>query len=284
MRRLPAVGLTAFLAVLFPVCVPASSASDAEGALAAKIARDHKIVGQDEWYGFRRTKFSFNGYVAWVVEPSVKPLKGNPWTWTMQWAEAFVKRTGVPDALAEGYHHATIELFATRMCDKGVATAAEFQKYLVGRLAFAPKANLIGMSWGGFFSVRYAAAHPENVRRVYLDAPLLTFSNFAPSAAPTEAARRIGPWAAAAPADGNWGSDPRMPVNLAGKIAAAKIPVLLLYGGQDKTVDPQVNSVKFIENFKKAGGDIEVDMRWAYGHHPHGVELDETGRLLKFFK
>ena len=31
------------------------------------------------------------------------------------------------------------------------------------------------MSWGGFFSVRYAAAFPDCVARIYLDAPLLTF-------------------------------------------------------------------------------------------------------------
>lgn len=267
--------------VLTGKCAPRENYS---GRLAEKIARDCKVIGQDRWYGFTRTKFAFNGYIAWVVEPSVKPLEGTPWTWTMQWAEAYVRRTGVPDALAKGYHHATIELFATRMNDEGVENAAKFQKFLVEKLGFAPKANLIGMSWGGFFSVRYAAAHPENVRRIYLDAPLLTFTDFVPSAAPTEAAKQIGPWAAVPPAGGDWGSDPRMPINLAGKIAAAKIPVLLLYGGQDKTVPPTINSVRFIENFKRAGGKIEVDRRWAYGHHPHGVELNETGRLLKFFE
>jgi alpha-beta hydrolase superfamily lysophospholipase len=75
-----------------------------------------------------------------------------------------------------------------------------------------------------------------------------------------------------------------MPINLAGKIAAAKIPVLLLYGGQDQTVDPKLNCEVFLKNFKQAGGNITVDKRWAYGHHPHGVELDETGRILKFFE
>ena len=253
-------------------------------SLAETIAKDHKIIAKDNWYGFNRTKFSFNGFVAWVVEPSVKPIEGRPWTWTMQWAEAFVKRTGVPDALAKGYHHATIELFETRMNDEGVAAAAAFQKYLVEKLSFAPKANLIGMSWGGFFSIRYAAAHPANVRRIYLDAPLLTFDNFVPFVAPTEAAKKKGPWAAKAPAGGKWANDPRMPINLAGKIAAAKIPVLLLYGGQDQTVDPKLNCEVFLKNFKQAGGNITVDKRWAYGHHPHGVELDETGRILKFFE
>ena len=63
-------------------------------SLRAKIAKTCKITGSDVWYGYRRTKFNFNGRKAWVVEPSVAPAKGMPWTWTMQWAEAFVDRTG----------------------------------------------------------------------------------------------------------------------------------------------------------------------------------------------
>ncbi len=51
----------------------------------------------------RRTKFDFNGRMGWIVQPSVKPLEGMSWTWTMQWAEAFVDRTGVLDMLRKGY-------------------------------------------------------------------------------------------------------------------------------------------------------------------------------------
>lgn len=263
----------------------AFSTSAASGTeLSSQISKDCKIISQDKWYGFNRTKFNFSGFVAWVVEPDVKPLEGRPWTWTMQWAEAYVKRTGVPAALAKGYHHVTIELFDTRMNDEGVKTAAAFQKYLVEKLSFAPKANLIGMSWGGFFSVRYASAHPENVRRIYLDAPLLSFEDFSPSKAPSEAARIIGPWAKQTPHNGNWAEDSRMPVNLFRNIAEAEIPVLLLYGGQDQSVNPRKNSLVFAERFKNAGGKITVENRWAYGHHPHGVEIDETGKILKFFE
>ena len=255
------------------------------GSLEEKIAAaGRKVVGVDLWHGFRRVKFDFDGFVAWVVEPSGSELEGRPWTWTMQWADAFVERTGVVDALKAGYHHATIELFATRMDDAGVETAAAYQRFLVEKLGFAPKANLIGMSWGGFFSVRYAAAHPENVRRIYLDAPLLCLWDIVPNEAPTENARSIGPWAKSVPKSGSWSNDPRMPVNLAAAVAKAKIPVLLLYGVQDQTVDPAKNCLPFVERFRAAGGEITVDRRWAYGHHPHGVELDETGRILGFFR
>ena len=241
----------------------------------AKIARRCKVVGEDMWQGFRRTKFTFNGRTAWVVEPSATPLAGNPWTWTMQWAEAYVDRTGVPDMLRRGFHHVTLEAFDTRADETGVREFAAFQKFLVDELGLAPKANLVGMSWGGFFSVRYAAAFPQNVRRIYLDAPLMNFDGFN--------AMAIGPWSATPPADGKWADDPRMPVNLAEPIAKAGIPILLLYGGQDQTVPPASNCELFLARFKAASGKIDVVRRGAFGHHPHGVDPDKTDVIVKFF-
>ncbi len=283
LKTLPALAF-AGLAALPPVAASAGLGGQdgaAEGAalpLRAKIARAHRIVGEDTWYGHRRTKFDFNGRVAWVVEPSVPPLSGRPWTWTMQWAEAFVDRTGVPDLLKRGYHHVTLDLFDTRMDDAGVAAAAAFQAFLVRDLGFAPQANLVGMSWGGFFSTRYAAAYPENVRRIYYDAPLLNFQSFA-RANPNG----LGPWKASAPADGAWAQDPRMPVNLADRIAKAGIPVLILYGGQDHTVLPAENCELFAARLKAAGGKVEVERRALFGHHPHGVDPDKTARIVDFF-
>ena len=244
-------------------------------SLRAKIAKAHRIVGEDMWQGFRRTKFDFDGRGAWIVEPSAAPAEGRPWTWTMQWAEAFVDRTGVPELLKRGFHHVTIELFDTRMDEKGLAAAAVFQKFLVEELGLAPKANLIGMSWGGFFSTRYAAAYPQNVRKIYYDAPLMNFDGFGMD---------IGPWAARRPANGTWSDDPEMPVNMAAKVAAAKIPVLLLYGGADGVVPPAKNCELFIPRFKAAGGDIQIEKRALFGHHPHGLDPDKTSRIVNFFR
>ena len=50
------------------------------------------VVTNDTWYGFERRVFEFQGREAWIVEPSAFPAEGTPWTWTIQWAEAFVDR------------------------------------------------------------------------------------------------------------------------------------------------------------------------------------------------
>ena len=243
-----------------------------------KVAATRTNVVRDTWHGFSRVRFDFMGHAAWIVEPKVGPALGVPWTWTMQWADAFVDRQGCLDLLKRGWRHVTIDVFAERMNDEGLKICRAFQKYLVEELGFAPQANLIGMSWGGFFSVRYANAYPDSVRRIYLDAPLLNFEGFA-----NPDYGRVGPWADMRPADGNWTDDPRMPVNMAGTLARAGIPILLLYGGQDQVVPPALNCELFANRFRAAGGDIRVTRRGLFGHHPHGVDPDKTDLVADFF-
>ena len=233
-----------------------------------KIEKAHAVKTVDKFYGFDRIVFDFDGHDAWVVCPNGESRPGKPWTWTMQWADAFVPRTNVPQMLNDGFHHVTIDTFRHRMDEEGLKVSAAFQKFLVDELGFAPKASLIGMSWGGFFSVRYTVNYPGNVAKIYLDAPLLSFVDF-------QLIKGIGPWSGKMPAEG-WGASPEMPLNMAERLAATKIPVLLLYGGVDAVVPPARNCEPFAERFKAAGGDIKVIKRAAYAHHPHGVEVNEN--------
>ncbi len=69
---------------------------------------------------------------------------------------------------------------------------------------------------------------------------------------------------------------------VAGPIAKADIPVLLLYGGQDQTVPPELNTELFIPRFKAAGWRIDVERRGGYGHHPCGLDPNKTGKIVKF--
>ena len=239
------------------------------GALAAKIAEKHKVLSTDLWFGGLRTVFDFDGYEAWVVEPppGTPAAEDRPWTWTMQWKDAFVPRTGVPLLLAQGFHHVTIDTFRNHMDEKGLSVSRKFQDYLVRELGLAPKARLIGMSWGGFFSVRYASACPENVERIYLDAPLLNFDGF--RAVPQR-------WKPRCPKTGGWTESSEMPVNRAEPIAKAGIPILLLYGGKDTVVPPDRNCELFVPRFRAAGGEITVVKRDAFGHHPHGLDVGDA--------
>lgn len=263
------------------VCVLAcASLTLTAGVLTDKIAEKCKVTATDKFHGFDRTCFTFRGCTAWVVEPSIPALEAKPWTWTMQWATAFVPRTPVLQLLRQGWYHVTIDTFKYKMNDEGVAISKAFHDYLVKELGFAPKACLVGLSWGGFFSTRYTAANPDDVAAIYYDCPLLNFDKFM-SRPPEQVKGSIGPWADSIPA--KWSDDPRMPVNMADAVAKAGIPVYLVYGGADLVVPPGPNCELFATRFKAAGGKITVVKRGAYGHHPHGVEIDDPS-IADFFR
>ena len=73
------------------------------------------------------------------------------------------------------------------------------------------------------------------------------------------------------------------PVNMYEPIAKAGIPILLVFGGADTIVPPNENCIRFADAFKAAGGNIEIVARKLYGHHPHGLDVDEQQKFVDFF-
>jgi pimeloyl-ACP methyl ester carboxylesterase len=208
----------------------------------------------------------------------------------MEWPTAFQDRVAVKALLKAGYRWVTFnpaskEVYAGNQNDEMIAKRRAFQKFLVEDLGFAPKCGLIGMSWGGFYSVRYASTHPDCVCAIYLDAPLLDFTTL------SKYNDRSGKWSRSGLAkyypfitdtyDG--ANDPYQSVNRAEPIAKAGIPMLILYGAKDDVVPPEKNCMKFAAAFEKAGGNLMIERRGPYGHHPHGVEPNEVQRLVNFF-
>ena len=223
---------------------------------------------EDVWFGFRRRIFDFEGHEAWLVEPE-KAAPGMPWTWCMEWPDAFVKRTGVPELLARGFHHVHIKV-PGYACDGALGVYRRYHAFLRS-LGFAVKAGLIGLSFGGLYSLRYAASNPEGIDRIYLDAPVCSFKNFPHFNLVQE------PYHLAS-AQGVE-NDPRLPVNLTEKLVG--IPILLIYGAADLSVPPADNCELFAERFQANGGSIRIIRRNLWGHHPHG--LDDTAPILEFF-
>lgn len=244
------------------------------------IAREGYLVTKDSFYGFERIRFEFQGYNAWIVKPDVQVAESTPWTWTMQWAESFVPRTPALHLLRQGWHHVTIDTFSHRMDEQGIAISQAYYNFLTSILGFNKRACLIGMSWGGFFSTRYAISNPKSVAAIYYDCPLLTFENFNEGTRES-ILKAIGPWAENAPE--TWIDDPRMPLNMAEQLAKTEIPIYLVYGGADRVVPPENNCEAFIPRYEAAGGKLIVNKRNLFGHHPHGIEeSDQT--LADFFK
>ncbi|MBP1583929.1 MAG: alpha/beta fold hydrolase, partial [Victivallales bacterium] len=202
----------------------------------------------DTWYGFQRHHFTIEGCEAWLVEPKF-PCPDHRWTWCTQWAEAFVPRVGTVALLEHGCYHAHVDVFKFKGSPTGMTVMRKFQEQLVS-LGLAPKANLIGMSWGGFFSLRYAMTYPECVNAIYLDAPVCNAADEHPSAADRltsieemyamdREALRVSTM---------------NPLNSAASLLG--IPVLAVISEADDVVVPALNFDILEERLKTAGANI----------------------------
>ena len=237
-----------------------------------------------EWYGFLRHDFDIDGHAGFIVEPR-NPAPGLPWSWCLQWPESFVPRTPALKLLERGFHHVHIDLFSTYMNPQGIAAAEKFYSLLTS-LGFYHQAVLFGLSYGGLFSFRWAAEHPETVAAIYADAPVcdLGFGIGNTTLSPElnrffaeELQKRAAAYQTEAE---KLQSHPLSPLNNFQPIASAGIPIFCIRNGQDQSVVPEYNIDIFAERLRKAGGNIEIMDRPLFGHHPHG--LDDPAPLTDF--
>ena len=228
-----------------------------------------------QWYGFKRHDFEFEGYHAFLVEPR-QPAADGRWSWCTVWPEAFVPRVAIPTLLELGYHHAHIDVFATRANPAGVAAMHRFHDFLVS-IGLAPKANLIGMSWGGFFALRYAETYPKDVAAIYLDAPVCDAADPAHSAE-----HRTYSIAQAWNMTTDKLRDSLLnPLNNVRPLVEANIPIYVATGEDDQAVSVWHNFNRLEHNLLAAGmQQLTVVRRDAWGHHPHG--FDDITEIVRF--
>ena len=275
--------------LFFVVVVLAAFALEA-GLDGDRIAAKCKVTDRNTLQGFPRTVFEFEGCEAWVVEPE-KPAAGAPWVWCMEWPTAFQDRTGVKALLEAGYRWVTFNpasggrtrVVAGNQNDEMVARRNRFQKFLVAELGLEPKCGLIGMSWGGFYSVRYASTYPECVKAMFLDAPLLDFSTLAKFK--ENGWKQLQAYYPQITSDYVGADDPLQPVAAARaeRIAKAGIPVWIIYGAADTVVPTESNCLRFAAAYEKAGGHLRLWRDNLRGHHPHGMEPGEGRAFVNFF-
>ena len=228
----------------------------------------------EEWYGFKRYKFQFEGRLAWVAVPET-PSGDGRWSWCTQWAEAYVPRVGTIALLQNGFHHVHIDIFDTKASPEGVAIMGRFHDWLVSR-GLSAKANLIGMSWGGFFSLRYSAAYPERIAAIYLDAPVCNAVDPNPEAA--DRAAEISELYGISVEELK--TSPLNPINNLKFLDDYKIPLYIATGEDDMLVKVASNINLVEAELKRMGVAYEIVRRAVWGHHPHG--FDDVSEILKF--
>ncbi len=235
----------------------------------------------DEWHGFKRHHFQVDGCAAWVVEPKTARA-GNPWSWCMEFPDAFAERCAAPQLLAAGFHHAHIVVGNTWGSPDAVKHFNAFHDLLV-KQGLAKRAALIGLSRGGLYAYRFAAERPDGVAAIYGDAPLCDIKTVRGAegfgkGSPTEWANLMKSYGFKGDAEalafrGN-------PVDTLAPLAKSKVAIIHVIGDADDVVVPANNSDVIEQRYRKLGGEIQVIHKPGINHHPHG--LDDPKPVVDF--
>jgi pimeloyl-ACP methyl ester carboxylesterase len=239
---------------------------------------------RDQWHGHLRHRFTFRDHAAWVVEPAVA-RPGHPWSWCLIFPDAFTERCAAPQLVAAGFHHAFIDVGNTFGSPAALEILAAFHDELVRR-GLAARPALVGISRGGLFAHRYAAAHPERVAAIYGDAAVCDARSW-------PGGRAVGRAGKGSPAD--WATFKQLhgladdaaalewtgnPVDTLAPLARAGVALIHVVGDADDVVPPAENALVVAERYRQLGGTIELIRKPGVGHHPHG--LDDPAPVVGF--
>jgi hypothetical protein len=227
----------------------------------------------DSWHGFPRHRFTLEGCSAWVVEPK-RPLQGNPWSWCMEFPDAFTERCAAPALLEKGFHHAHIAVGNSFGCPAALDHFDAFHASLVSR-GLAQKAVLIGISRGGLYAYRWAARDPGKVAVIYGDAPVCDFRSWPGGKGKGKGS--AGDWAELKRLYGFASEEealafPGNPVDVLESLARARIALVHVVGDADDVVPVGENTAVVEARYRALGGEIQVIHKPGIGHHPHGLE------------
>ncbi|MBN8247456.1 MAG: alpha/beta hydrolase [Verrucomicrobia bacterium] len=274
------------VAVLMGLLLLLVRTADAEPALAkAAVVTPGKTPWPagvtDEWRGFVRHRFPAAGCTAWVIEPRA-PAPGLPWTWCMEFPDAFTERTGVPELLKRGFHHLHLEVGNTFGSPSALKQFDVFYQ-VVTNAGLASRGALIGISRGGLYAYNWAVQDPGRIACIYGDAPVCDFKSWPGgkgsgrgSAADWSKLIRDYGFRDAAEAM----AYPGNPVDRLEILARAGIPLLHVVGDTDDVVPVSENSALMERRYRDLGGRMTVLHKPGVGHHPHG--LDDPTPVVDF--
>lgn len=235
----------------------------------------------DDWHGFKRHTFQADGCAAWVVEPKTA-LPGNPWSWCMEFPDAFTDRCAAPALLAAGFHHVHIVIGNTFGCPEAVKHFDAFYEQLVAR-GLAPKAVLIGISRGGLYAYRFASERPDRVSVIYGDASVGDFKSWPGgkgkakgSAGDWESLMKLYGFKDEAEALAYRGN----PIDILAPLAKAKVALIHVVGDADDVVPTEENAGIIGTRYLALGGEFQMIHKPGIGHHPHG--LDDPAPVVDF--
>ena len=222
-------------------------------------------------------RFKLNGRDSLVVRPD-SPLPCNPTIWRTEYFEAF--DTVDKAMLEKGWHICYHKASFMYGSPTAITYFHEFYEFVKQTFNLSPRPVLFGFSVGGLYAVNYAAAYPDEIGGLYIDAPVLDFHDW-----PCRPDLRENPW---------WRDcmkwyglteetlDDYSAVPLSKAAAVAHLPIIIVAGLADTVVRWEKNGAIFVKKLEELGATHKVITKPDCDHHPHSV--DDPTPVIEFIE
>jgi pimeloyl-ACP methyl ester carboxylesterase len=249
---------------------PAPSTSPTDSS-ASTILECAGITGaHSDFHGYDCCEFLFEGHTARVVRPRVV-AEGKPWIWRARFWEH------EPQAdialLSRGFHVAFCDVSELYANAEAIGIWDRFYRKLT-LAGLCTRVAMEGLSRGGIYIYRWAAAYPGRIACIYADAPVLDIRSWPGGKGKSkgnpeewERLKRNFGIHSEEEARAFKGS----PLDLADSLARCGFPMLHVCGDADDIVPIDENTDLFEQRVLAAGGSIRVIRKPGVGHHPHSL-------------
>jgi pimeloyl-ACP methyl ester carboxylesterase len=230
------------------------------------------LFAQDKTFGiYKILEFDFEGHAAKIVFPEQANEKKN-WIWRARfWGHE--PQTDLA-LLEKGFHVVYVDVADLFGNKQAVKLWNRFYKYVVNEYDLSQKAVLEGMSRGGLIVYNWASENTKKVACIYADAPVCDIKSwpgglYNGKGSPEDWRKCLDAYHLNERSVLKFKG---IPVNTAVKVAKAGIPAIHVCGLADEVVPYEENTKLLAENYRKAGGKIEVILKEGVKHHPHSLE------------
>ena len=222
---------------------------------------------KSEWHGYECLDFKFEDYDAFLVVPKCAP--NGKWALKTEYRGAFPATEC--ELLSRGWHVAfrtNKNRWATR---DQIECTARFVKFVSEEFGLESRCSTVGMSCGGLIATTLAAAHPELIDVLYIDAPVLNFLS-CPCSMGISQNKSFDEFShATGLTRSSILSYREHPIDKMHVLLGHDIPVVLVAGDSDITVPYCENGAILEDYYKRHGGRIRVWIKPGCAHHPHGL-------------
>ena len=241
------------------------------GKMAPEIRLNQPFPGvKTQWNGCDRYDFTCMGRQALVVVPK-KAAEGKPWIWRPAFFGAFPMVDKV--LLEKGFHLAYFDVTHFYGSPRSVRLGNAFYRVMTQDFHLSSKVTLEGLSRGGYFAFNWAAANPEKVACLYVDAPVCDITSWPGKSRTNFWHGFLKEWNVT-DAESGAGFQGNA-LHVLPILAKANIPIIAVCGDSDKTV-PYIDNFKpFFETYRKMGGIVELILKPGCDHHPHSLNNPE---------